>query len=402
MDTEAKKILLGLILKNLHYGNDTLSVFDIKSIATDDISSVDVSEALSELITDKIVSRVAHRQYRIVADIESLRDYILKSTIAEESPVADKKTVGVDLQTIINSTWTLSGYEEEYCDRTSAGDSSLSAADGLANFEKLRRELTKQVADEITESDNENSADDADFGWAFDDDDDDDEEESGNLLYIRALRYCIEQNKASTALIQRRFPLGYLASCRIINWMEENEFISPPDGGKPRKVLITKKEYNEKFDYNPFTDVDDEADVPRGKYFTRNGQTIREELLGKLPSVGAAKGASSAVQSLVTVLGLIAEKKSAPITCEEAPGWSLWNFKDFEEAVVERLERIVKSDKRMGRQGAIKKAETYLEAVRDTHDRKMVQVYERIVYEFKTASDYIYRQIKKRIFDEGE
>ena len=52
----------------------------------------------------------------------------------------------------------------------------------------------------------------------------------------------------------------------------------------------------------------------------------------------------------------------------------------------------------MGQKGAVMKAETYLEAVRDTHDRKMVQVYERLVYELKNTSSYLYRQIKKHFF----
>ena len=52
----------------------------------------------------------------------------------------------------------------------------------------------------------------------------------------------------------------------------------------------------------------------------------------------------------------------------------------------------------MGQKGAVKKAETYLEAVRDTHDGKMVEVYERLVYEIKNISSYLYKQLKKQYF----
>ena len=89
-------------------------------------------------------------------------------------------------------------------------------------------------------------------------------------------------------------------------------------------------------------------------------------------------------------LSKIADKKKAPITADKMPLHPSWDNEDeFAKVVMERMERLIKSDKRMGQQGAVKKAETYLEAVRDTHDRKMLQVYERLVYEIKNTSSYL-------------
>lgn len=104
---------------------------------------------------------------------------------------------------------------------------------------------------------------------------------------------------------------------------------------------------------------------------------------------------------LLRVLNKIIERKSAPVPADVMPEHPSWtNRFDFERCVLERMERIIRSDKRMGWQGAVKKAETYLEAVRDTHDGKMEQVYERLVYELKNTGNYLYRQLKKQFFGE--
>lgn len=200
-----------------------------------------------------------------------------------------------------------------------------------------------------------------------------------------------------------------IISCKdgVLTKNDEFEWEAEPQVNLPKFQASSEKSKIEKdfdFEFIDDEDIEDLDDLINsladdctddGKASTHN-QSFINGILGK------TKESKEAVQNLVNVISCVAEKMNAPISCESIPDWSLWNYEDFEEAVIERLERIIKSDRRMGRQGAIKKAETYLEAVRDTHDRKMVQVYERIVYEFKTASDYIYRQLKKQIFNEGE
>lgn len=59
-----------------------------------------------------------------------------------------------------------------------------------------------------------------------------------------ALRFFIQANQASITLVQRRFGVGYARAARIIDQMEQNGFISPSDGSKPRQVLISLEEYN--------------------------------------------------------------------------------------------------------------------------------------------------------------
>ena len=61
--------------------------------------------------------------------------------------------------------------------------------------------------------------------------------------HIKALYYCVCSNQASVSMIQRRFPVGYIKACKIIDWMENMNYVSQSEGSKPRKVLLTKDEF---------------------------------------------------------------------------------------------------------------------------------------------------------------
>ena len=71
--------------------------------------------------------------------------------------------------------------------------------------------------------------------------------------FIKALKYCITANQASVSMIQRRFPVGYIKACKIIDWMQTMNYITQSEGSKPRKVLVTKEEFENIYG----TDVDD-------------------------------------------------------------------------------------------------------------------------------------------------
>jgi S-DNA-T family DNA segregation ATPase FtsK/SpoIIIE len=72
---------------------------------------------------------------------------------------------------------------------------------------------------------------------------DDDEVPLGDLegeqdpLYEDALRIVLEMGKASTSTLQRRLRLGYGRAARILDMMQRDGIIGPPDGSKPREVL---------------------------------------------------------------------------------------------------------------------------------------------------------------------
>lgn len=64
-------------------------------------------------------------------------------------------------------------------------------------------------------------------------------------LLMDAIDMVVEQGRASTSFIQRRFNVGYARAGRIIDQMEARGIISGYQGSKPREVLITKEKLDE-------------------------------------------------------------------------------------------------------------------------------------------------------------
>ena len=57
-------------------------------------------------------------------------------------------------------------------------------------------------------------------------------------LYDEIVEFVITQGKASASLLQRRFRLGYNRAARCIDLLEERGIVGPPNGSKPREVLV--------------------------------------------------------------------------------------------------------------------------------------------------------------------
>jgi S-DNA-T family DNA segregation ATPase FtsK/SpoIIIE len=70
-------------------------------------------------------------------------------------------------------------------------------------------------------------------------DEEDEEEFDGEQdpMYQEAVRVVLEMGKASTSTLQRRLRLGYGRAARILDMMQREGIIGPPDGSKPREVL---------------------------------------------------------------------------------------------------------------------------------------------------------------------
>lgn len=71
------------------------------------------------------------------------------------------------------------------------------------------------------------------------------EEEYEDPLYNEIVDYAIQAGKISASLIQRKYRLGYNRAARIIDLLEERGVIGPPNGSKPREVLIKKEQSEE-------------------------------------------------------------------------------------------------------------------------------------------------------------
>jgi len=72
-------------------------------------------------------------------------------------------------------------------------------------------------------------------------------EEVDDDLYQDAIRVVCEMGRASTSTLQRRLRVGYGRAARLIDLMEKDGIVGPPDGSKPREVL-KKKEWMREFD----------------------------------------------------------------------------------------------------------------------------------------------------------
>ena len=72
---------------------------------------------------------------------------------------------------------------------------------------------------------------------AADEDDPDSTEEVDDDLYQDAIRVVCDAGRASTSTLQRRLRIGYGRAARLIDLMEKDGIVGPPDGTKPREVL---------------------------------------------------------------------------------------------------------------------------------------------------------------------
>ena len=63
--------------------------------------------------------------------------------------------------------------------------------------------------------------------------------EEEDEYYQEAVSWVVRARQASTSLLQRRLKIGYSRAARLLDVMEQRGVVGPPDGSKPRKVLIS-------------------------------------------------------------------------------------------------------------------------------------------------------------------
>lgn len=98
----------------------------------------------------------------------------------------------------------------------------------VVSFVKAQQEA--QYSEAMTVTDEEIAQDAGDGGGSGNSEDE---------LFQEALQFIIEQQKASTSLLQRRFRIGYNRAARLIDDLEAGGYIGPSDGSKPRHVNIS-------------------------------------------------------------------------------------------------------------------------------------------------------------------
>ena len=102
--------------------------------------------------------------------------------------------------------------------------------DGISSASKRNGE-PDYLTDDIFEDDPEPSEDVSEGGGNFS------EEDSDEVLYEEAKRICYERKTASASYLQRRMRIGYNRAARLIEMMEDDGIVGPPNGSKPREII---------------------------------------------------------------------------------------------------------------------------------------------------------------------
>ncbi|MBR5793653.1 MAG: DNA translocase FtsK, partial [Anaerotignum sp.] len=69
--------------------------------------------------------------------------------------------------------------------------------------------------------------------------------EDSDEFFGQAVDLIIEKEKASVSMLQRQFRIGYNRAARLMDDLERHGIVGPEEGSKPRKVLITRSEWEE-------------------------------------------------------------------------------------------------------------------------------------------------------------
>ena len=78
----------------------------------------------------------------------------------------------------------------------------------------------------------------------------DDEDSNYDPLFEKAAEIVMKTGTASTSFLQRKLSVGYARGAKIIDQLQEYGVIGPPEGSKPRQVLMNKQMWLEKRAYD--------------------------------------------------------------------------------------------------------------------------------------------------------
>jgi DNA segregation ATPase FtsK/SpoIIIE, S-DNA-T family len=109
---------------------------------------------------------------------------------------------------------------------------STEDTDHLMDWYRARQGIDRPVEDDILEevrsreaTDKDADADEAFFG-------------ERDKLFREAAELCVQFQQGSTSLLQRRLRIGYGRAARVIDQLHNAGVLGPPDGSKPREVLV--------------------------------------------------------------------------------------------------------------------------------------------------------------------
>lgn len=105
---------------------------------------------------------------------------------------------------------------------------------------------------------------------------------SSENMYKAAVYAVIDAGEASTSILQRNLRIGYTQAAKLLDKMTSDGIIGSFEGYDPRKVLITR----EQFDNNEYNNLQIKTKIV-GVTFNNADGTNRQKILANLASGGA-------------------------------------------------------------------------------------------------------------------
>ncbi len=96
-------------------------------------------------------------------------------------------------------------------------------------------------------------------------------------LIEKAIEVVVYAGQASTSNLQRRLKLGYARAARIMDELEEMGIIGPYEGAKPRRVLLSKMQYEERKQRKMIDQLQDEVDQIQNEADASDGTDFPDE-----------------------------------------------------------------------------------------------------------------------------
>ncbi|MBI2410481.1 MAG: DNA translocase FtsK 4TM domain-containing protein [Candidatus Kerfeldbacteria bacterium] len=93
--------------------------------------------------------------------------------------------------------------------------------------------------------------------------------ENSDDLLDDAKDIILQSGKASASLLQRRLRVGYARAARILDILEEQGFIGPADGAKPREILVNQDDFSANATGTILDEEDADASEEHGEVRTR-------------------------------------------------------------------------------------------------------------------------------------
>ncbi len=104
---------------------------------------------------------------------------------------------------------------------------------GEAEYSEEIIAAVEKAAEEKSDKPHAESVDEPDAGGDFDE------------MLPQAVEVIFETKQASVSMLQRRLKLGYSRAARIVDQMEEIGVVGPFEGSKPRRILLTREQWQE-------------------------------------------------------------------------------------------------------------------------------------------------------------